>query len=60
MESNRLHHSDLAQITALTLSMVKSHLDGWETTSHKDTSQTQHHKEWKDLYDTHDSMAKHN
>jgi hypothetical protein len=28
--------------------------------SHKDTSQTQHHKGWKDLYDTHDCMAKEN
>jgi hypothetical protein len=26
----------------------------------KDTSQTQHHKGWKDLYDTHDCMAKQN
>jgi hypothetical protein len=59
-ESNRLHHSDLAEITASILPMVKSHLDGWETTSHKDTSQTQHHKGCKDLYDTHDYMFKHN
>jgi hypothetical protein len=36
----------------LILSMVKSHLTGWETISHKDTSQTKHHKGWKDLYDT--------
>jgi hypothetical protein len=40
--------------------LVNSHLDGWETISHKDTSQTQHHKGWKDLYDSHDCMAKHN
>jgi hypothetical protein len=60
MESNHLHHSDLAQITASILTMVKSHLDGWVTVSHKDTSQTEHHKGWKDLYDTHDYMAKHN
>jgi hypothetical protein len=60
MESNRLHHSNLAQITASILTMVKSHLDGWETIAHKDTSQTQHHKGRKDFYDTHDYMAKHN
>jgi hypothetical protein len=59
-ESHCLHHSNLAQITASIPTMVKSHLNGWETISHKDTSQTQHHKGWKDLYDTHDCMAKHN
>jgi hypothetical protein len=59
-DSNHLHHSNLAQTTALILSTVKSHLDRWETISHKDTSQTQHHNGWKDLYDTHDCMAKHN
>jgi hypothetical protein len=46
-ESNRLHHSNLAQITASILTRAKSHLDGWETTSHKDTCQTQHHKDGK-------------
>jgi hypothetical protein len=60
MDSNRLDHSNLAQITALILTMVKSHLDRWETITHKDTIQTQHHKGWKDLYDIHDYMAKHN
>jgi hypothetical protein len=60
MESNRLYHSNLAQTTSSILTTVKSHLDGWETISHKDTSQTKHHKEWKDFYDTHDCMAKHN
>jgi hypothetical protein len=40
MEFNRLHQSNLAQTTASILTMVKSHLDGWETISHKDTSQT--------------------
>jgi hypothetical protein len=60
MESNHLHHFYLAQITALILTMVKSYLDGRETTSHKDTSQTQYHKGWKYLYDTHDYVAKHN
>jgi hypothetical protein len=59
-ESNRLHHSILAQTTTSILTMVKSHLDGWETISHKGTSQTQHHKGWKDLYDTHDCMTKQN
>jgi hypothetical protein len=49
-----------AQTIASILTMVSSHLDGWEMISHKDTSQTQHHKGWKDLYDTHDYMAKHN
>jgi hypothetical protein len=58
--SNRLHHSNLAQTTASILTRVNSHLDGWETISHKDTSETQHHKGWKDLYDSHDCMAKHN
>jgi hypothetical protein len=58
-ESNHFHQSNLAQTTASILTMVKSHLNGWETISHKDTSQTQHHKGWKDLYDSHDGMAKH-
>jgi hypothetical protein len=40
MESNRLHHSNLSQTTTLILTMVKSHLDGWGTIAHKDTSQT--------------------
>jgi hypothetical protein len=57
---NRLHHSNLAQTTASILTRVISHLNGWGTISHKDTSQTQHHKGWKDLYDSHDCMAKHN
>jgi hypothetical protein len=57
---NRLHHSNLSQTTASILTRVNSHLDGWETISHKDTSQTQHHKGWKDVYDSHDYMAKHN
>jgi hypothetical protein len=57
---NRLHHSNLAQTTASILTRFNSHLDGWETISHKDTSQTQYHKGWKDLYDSHDCMAKHN
>jgi hypothetical protein len=60
MESNRLHHSILAQTTTLILTTVKAHLYGWETISDKVTSQTQHHKGWKDLYDTHDYMAEHN
>jgi hypothetical protein len=50
---------NLAQTTASNLTTVKSHLDGSETKhSHKDTSQTQHHIWWKDLYDTHDCRAK--
>jgi hypothetical protein len=57
---NCLHHSSLAQTKASILTRVNSHLDGWETISHKDTSQTQHHKGWKDLYDSHYCMAKHN
>jgi hypothetical protein len=60
IDSNCLHHFNLAQTTTSILTMVKSHLDGWETISHKDTRQTQHHKGWKDLYDTHDCMTKHN
>jgi hypothetical protein len=44
MESNHLYNSNLARTTAMMLTTVKSHLDGWETISHKDTSQTQHHK----------------
>jgi hypothetical protein len=54
---NRLHHSNHAQTTASILTRVNSHLDGSETISHKDTSQTQHHKGWKDIYDSHDCMA---
>jgi hypothetical protein len=57
---NCLHHSILAQTTASILTRVNSHLDGWETISQKDTRQTQHHKGWKDLYDSHDYVAKHN
>jgi hypothetical protein len=34
--------------------------DGRPQQSHKDTSQTQHHKGWKDLYNSQDCMAKHN
>jgi hypothetical protein len=60
IESSRLHHSNLAQTTTSMLTTVKSHLNRWETISHKDTSPTQHHKGWKDLYDTHDCVAKHN
>jgi hypothetical protein len=30
-ESNRFHQSNLAQTTASILTMIKSHLDGWET-----------------------------
>jgi hypothetical protein len=59
-KSSRLHHSNLTQTTTSILTRAKSHLDGWETLSHKDTRQTQHHKGWKDLYDSHDCMAKHN
>jgi hypothetical protein len=44
MEFNRLHHCNLAQTTTSILTTVKSHLNGWKTISHKDTSQTQHHK----------------
>jgi hypothetical protein len=44
MESNRLHHSNIAQNTTSILIKVKAHIDGWETISHKDISQTQHHK----------------
>jgi hypothetical protein len=44
---NRLHHSNLAQTTALILTRVNSHLNGWETISHKDTNQTQYHKDGK-------------
>jgi hypothetical protein len=50
----------IAPTTATILTMVKAHLDGWETISHKDTSHTKHHKGWKALYDTHDSTTKHN
>jgi hypothetical protein len=38
--TNRLHHSNLAQTTSSILTRVNSHLDGWETISHKDISQT--------------------
>jgi hypothetical protein len=48
----------IAQTTASILTTVKSHLDGWETISNKDTGQTQHHKGWKDLYNTRDCMTK--
>jgi hypothetical protein len=57
---NRLHRSSLDQTTASIITRVNSHLDGWEAISHKDTSQTQHHKGRKDWYDSHDCMAKHN
>jgi hypothetical protein len=48
----------IAQTTTSILTMVKSHLSGWETNSHKDTSHSQYHKGWKDLYDTYDYMTK--
>jgi hypothetical protein len=59
-EFNSLHHSNIAQTIASILTTVKLHVNGWETISHNDTSQTQHHKGWKDFYETHDYMAKHN
>jgi hypothetical protein len=34
----------IAQTTTSILTMVISHLNGWETISHKDTSQSQYHK----------------
>jgi hypothetical protein len=34
----------IAQTTTSILTTVNSHLDRWETISHKDTSQIQHHK----------------
>jgi hypothetical protein len=47
---------NLAQTTSSNLTTVKSHHDGWKTKhSHKDTSQTQHHIRWEDLYDTHET-----
>jgi hypothetical protein len=58
-KSNHLHQSNLAQTTTSILTTVKSHLNEWEIISHKVTSQIQHHKGWKDLYNTHDDMAKH-
>jgi hypothetical protein len=41
---NHLPIPTIGQTTTLILTMVNSHLDGWETISHKDTSQIQHHK----------------
>jgi hypothetical protein len=35
-------------------------MDGRPQHSHNDTSQTQHHNEWKDLYNSQDCMTKHN
>jgi hypothetical protein len=35
-------------------------MDGKPQHSYKDTSQTQYHKGWKDLYDSQDFMAKYN
>jgi hypothetical protein len=57
---NRLHHYNLAQTTTSILTRINSHLNRWETISHKDTSQTQYPKGWKDLCDSHDCRAKHN
>jgi hypothetical protein len=37
-DSNLLLHPNLAETIASILTRVKSHLDGWETTSHKDAS----------------------
>jgi hypothetical protein len=51
----------IAQTTASILTMVTLHHERWKTKYFdKDTSQTQHHITWKDLYDTHDYRAKHN
>jgi hypothetical protein len=57
---NHLHHSNHCSKQSIDPHRVNSHLNGWKTQhSHKDTSQTQHHKGWKDLYDSQDCMAKH-
>jgi hypothetical protein len=45
---NYLHHSNHCLNHIIDSYTVVSHLDGWKTThSHKDVSQTQHHKGWK-------------
>jgi hypothetical protein len=50
-----------AQITALILTWSpRISIDGRPQHSHKDTSQTQHHKGWKDLYDSQNYMTKYN
>jgi hypothetical protein len=37
----------IAQTTASIFTTINSHLNGWETISHKDTSKIQHHRGWK-------------
>jgi hypothetical protein len=51
----------IAQTTASILTRSpRISTDGRPQHSHKHTSQTQHHKAWKDLYNSQDCMAKHN
>jgi hypothetical protein len=51
----------VAQTTASILTQSpRISMDGRPQHSHKDTSQTQYHKGWKDLYDSQDCMTKHN
>jgi hypothetical protein len=58
---NHLHHSNHCSNHGINPHTAKPHLeDGKPQHSHIDTSQTQHYKGWKDMYDTHDCMAKHN
>jgi hypothetical protein len=52
---------DLAQTIASNLTTVTSHHDGWKTntlSTHLKPNSTS--QRWKDLYDTHNCMAKHN
>jgi hypothetical protein len=51
----------VAQTTASILTRpTHISMDGRPQHSHKDTSQTQYHKGWKDLYDSQGCMVKHN
>jgi hypothetical protein len=51
----------VSQTTSLILTQSPRILtDGRPQHSQKDTSQTQHYKGWKDLYDSQDYVAKHN
>jgi hypothetical protein len=51
----------IAQTTASILTWLpRISADGRPQHSHKDSTQTQHHKAWKDLYDSQDCVAKYN
>jgi hypothetical protein len=58
MDSNRIHHRNLAQTTKSNHTTVNSHLDGWKTTTLIKTHVILNIIKMEDLYGTHDCRAK--